>query len=89
VPLSSEQRSQRARIAAYAQHSKHSTRETTASARAAFLGRFEREVDPEGVLPEVERIRRAEAARKRYFSALAFRSSKARRARADSRRAAS
>ena len=36
-------------------------------------------VDPEGVLPEAERIRRAEHARKAYFTRLALKSAQARR----------
>jgi hypothetical protein len=51
----------------------------TAPGRRAFLERFEREVDPDGVLPAAERARRAEHARKAYFTALALRSAKARR----------
>lgn len=72
-------RSLRGRIGAYALHSTHDPRETTAAARRAFLSRFENEVDPEGKLPELERARRAEAARKLYFSRLALKSAKARR----------
>jgi hypothetical protein len=44
------------------------------------MDRFEREVDPEGVLPAQERQRRAEHARKAYFLRLALASAKARRA---------
>jgi hypothetical protein len=50
----------------------------TAPARKAFLSRFEREVDPEGVLTPQERARRAEHAKKAYFLRLAAASSKAR-----------
>lgn len=50
----------------------------TASARAAFLSRFEREVDPDGVLEPAERSRRAEHAKKAYFLRLALASQKAR-----------
>ena len=57
----------------------------TAPARAAALARFEREVDPEGVLPEVERRRRAEHAKKAYFLRLALASAQARRKGAASR----
>lgn len=71
----------RARLAAYTLHAKRDARETTAPARAAFLDRFEREVDPELVLPDEERQRRAEAARKAYFTRLALRSAQARRQR--------
>lgn len=75
------ERSLRARMAAYAQHAAHDTRETTRAARAAFNARFEAEVDPFNLLPVAERQRRAEAARKRYFAALALKSARARRAR--------
>ncbi len=51
----------------------------TAPAREAFNDRFEREVDPERVLPPEERARRAEHARKAYFTRLALASAKARR----------
>lgn len=50
----------------------------TAPARAAFLARFEMAVDPERKLPETERRRRAEHAKRAYFAALALKSSKAR-----------
>jgi hypothetical protein len=52
----------------------------TAKARDAFMSRFEREVDPEGVLDPIERARRAEHARKAYFLRLALASSRARAA---------
>lgn len=52
----------------------------TAPARAAFLERFEREVDPGGLLSPPDRARRAEHARKAYFARLALASAKARRA---------
>lgn len=54
----------------------------TAPARAALMARFERAVDPEGVLLPDERARRAENKRKAYFQRLALTSVKARRARA-------
>lgn len=60
----------------------------TAAARAAFLDRFEREVDPDGTLLPHERARRAEHARKAYFQRLALRSARSRAATAAGRRAA-
>ena len=51
----------------------------TEPARRAFLQRFEDQVDPDRVLPEPERIRRAEHARKAYFTGLALKSAVARR----------
>ena len=50
----------------------------TAPARAAFHERFVDQVDPERTLPTSERARRAEAARKLYFTRLAMRSSQVR-----------
>jgi hypothetical protein len=79
APLSPQLRSQRARIAAHALHATHDSRETTKAGRDAFMAPFEREVDPEGLLPGAERQRRAAHARKAYFSKLAFLSAKARR----------
>jgi hypothetical protein len=76
--LSPEQRSLRARMAAHAMHAQNDSRETSAKGRAAFLSRFENQVDPDGVLSLAERTRRAEHARKAYFAALALKSSKAR-----------
>lgn len=70
------ERSLAARIAA---HAKHDGRESTQAARNAFQARFERDVDPEGDLPEAERLRRAEHARKACFVGLALKSAKARR----------
>ena len=82
TPRSAE-RTLAGRIGAFSLHAMGGT--NTASARAAFLSRFEAEVDPEGVLPEAERTRRAGAARKAYFSRLALKSAKARRQRANGR----
>ncbi len=69
----------RGRIGALRLHATHDSRQLTAKARERFLSRFEREVDPEGVLSEAERARRAEYARKAYFAQLALKSAKARR----------
>jgi hypothetical protein len=70
------------RIGAYRLHATHDPRETTRAARAAFRSSFEREVDPEGRLPEHERARRAEAARRAHYARLARLSARARRGRA-------
>ncbi len=51
----------------------------TEPARRALLDRFEREVDPDGLLSAEERARRAGHARKAYFTRLALRSAQARR----------
>jgi len=54
----------------------------TAPARQAALDRFEQQVDPSGTLDPAERARRAEHARKAYFTRLALKSAQARRAKA-------
>ena len=79
TPFTPEQRVLRSRMGAYRLHATHDPRETTKKARAAFATRFEREVDPNLVLDPGERARRAEAARRAYFTDLALRSSRARR----------
>ena len=79
MSLSPTERTLRARIAAHALHAQVDSREHTTPARQAFLRRFVDEVDPDRVLPEAERTRRAEQARKSYFTRLAFESVKARR----------
>ncbi len=75
----------RARIGAYSLHAQRDPRETTKAARRAFLGKFESEVDPDGILPEEERQRRALAARKAHFARLALKSAMARRQRKNGR----
>lgn len=81
--LTPEQRSLRASIAAHTQWSREpDPTARTATARQAFLERFEREVDPDGALEPAERARRAEHLRKAYFKGLALKSARARRQRA-------
>lgn len=80
--LTPKERSLQARLAAHAMHASHDSRQTSAPGRAAFLKRFEAEVDPDGALPAAERARRAEHARKAHFTRLAMRSAKARRRKA-------
>jgi hypothetical protein len=77
--LTPEEASLRGRIGAFVLHARYDSRETTAKGRAAFLARFERQVDPDGVLPEAERLRRADAARRAYFARLSLMSARARR----------
>lgn len=74
--LTPAQRTLRARAAAYALHAQGGTNTTPAT--AANLARFEREVDPDGVLPPDERARRAAFARKAHMAALSLKASKAR-----------
>jgi hypothetical protein len=61
-------------------HARHDSRQTSAPGRAAFLARFDREVDPDGVLEPEERRRRAELARRAYFARLSVAAAKARQA---------
>ena len=79
--LTPAERALRSRMAAHLLHAKYDSRDITAPAREAFLSRFEREVDPDGVLPPAERQRRADQLRKAYFTRLALESAKARRRR--------
>lgn len=73
------------RIGGLVTRSRHDGREHTEPARAAFLDSFAKQVDPEGVLPEAERLRRAEAARSAHFARLALLSAESRRAKKASR----
>ena len=78
----SSSRALRARIAAHASWATTSDRQArTAPARAALLKRFEDEVDPDRVLPEAERLIRAEHARKAHYLRLSLKSAEARRER--------
>jgi hypothetical protein len=79
MALTPGQRVLRARMGAYAVHSRYDVKQLTQPARDAFMARFEREVDPDGVLPEAERLRRAKAAKTLHFQRLAWKSARARR----------
>ncbi len=68
MPLSPAERSAMTRKHALIQHSRGRT--NTAPARAAFFAKFLHEVDPDGVLLEGERIKRAKALRKAYYAEL-------------------
>lgn len=86
LTLTPEQRRLRAEIAAHALWAKTADPSAhTAPARTAFLERFERQVDPDGILPPEERARRAEHARKAWFKRLALAISRARAARSAGR----
>lgn len=78
--MNAAQRSQRARIAALTRWSRENPATAAARGQAGLAARFEREVDPEGLLPHPERVRRAEAARKAHMARLAVRSAKVRTA---------
>jgi hypothetical protein len=70
------ERSLQARMAAHLMHARNDSRVTSAPGRAAFLARFEREVDPDGTLDPQERARRAEQARSAYFARLSLAAAK-------------
>lgn len=78
--LTPAQRSMRARVAANTSWSRTEDRtRRTAPARQAALDKFERLVDPDGVLDRATRAQRAEAAKRAHFQRLALLSSRARR----------
>jgi len=78
VPLTPQQRRARSRLAAYVQWSREpDPTGRTATARAAFMSRFEAGIPAEVTDPAV-RARMAEHARRAYFQRLALASSKAR-----------
>jgi hypothetical protein len=68
--LTPQQRVLRAKIAAYTHVAHSDPKEMTKAARAGFMARFEREVDPDGVLSEEERQRRAKAAMRAHMARL-------------------
>lgn len=68
----------RARLGGLTRASMYDGLEVTSAARAAYRQSFEVLVDPERKLPEGERARRAEAARKAHYTRLALASVKAR-----------
>lgn len=80
--LTPSERSMRARAASHASWAKCPDRSArTAAARAARDRQFEQAVDPDGVLSEEERQRRAESARRQHMVTMGLRSAQARRAR--------
>lgn len=54
-------------------------RRRTAPGTAAFLARFERQVDPEGLMDPADRAKAAENAKSAYFAGLALKAAKAKR----------
>ena len=89
IGLTPSERSMRGALGAHVswQNTENRT-ERTAPARKAFDDRFEREVDPDGVLPPAERAKRVENARRAYFLRLALKSARARRSAKQGRAAA-
>jgi hypothetical protein len=56
TPSTPGQRRLQDRAAAYRLYSLYDSRDLTANARAAFRDRFVRQIDPDGLLPEAERL---------------------------------
>lgn len=80
MAATAEERRLSAQLASHASWAQTPDRQArTAPAREAMQARFEREVDPDGVLLAHERAVRAEHARKAYYARLALRSSTSRR----------
>ena len=76
----------RARVAALTRWAREEDpRAATAKARDAFWQRFLDEADPAGVLPERERVVRAERLRKAHFARIAARAREAKRLRREQR----
>lgn len=72
----------RSRLASHTRWSREPDRTAaTAPARKGLQARFEREVDPDGVLDPAERAKRAESARKAFYADLTRKSIAARRRR--------
>lgn len=72
-------RSQHARIAALTRHARNDTQESTRPARAGFIARFDRLVDPDYVLSEEERQTRAKRELKAHMTRLSCKAAEARR----------
>ena len=78
--LTPEERSIQARAAAHRMHALYGS-EVTVAGRRASMERFEKQVDPEGVLDPAERARRAAHLKKAFYLTLSLKSAQARRAR--------
>jgi hypothetical protein len=80
--VSPAERTLRAQLAAHTSWANTTDRTArTEPGRRAAADRFERLVDPDGVLPADERRLRAESARKAHMKGLALKSAQARRKR--------
>lgn len=87
--MTPEQRRMRASLAANEMWARTPDRsQRTAAARQGALDRFEKQVDPDGVLSPVERAARAENAQRAHMQRMALASSRARAARAGKKPAA-
>jgi hypothetical protein len=82
-PLKTRERSEQNRIAALKRWGRTDGAAGTEPARKAWLGKFELEADPDGVLTPEERSVRAQRLRRAYMRQLALTSARNRRARND------
>jgi hypothetical protein len=71
VPMDPRDASLRGRIGAHTTHGRHDSRELTRPAREAFGRRWEALADPDGILDDDERRRRADHLRRAHFARLA------------------
>lgn len=82
MPISPAERRSYGQIGAHESWARTEDRAArTLPGRQAAWYRFERLVDPEGVLPLAERAKRAEHARKAHFKRMAMKSAQVRRRR--------
>lgn len=79
IEIDSAEMARRGRLGALKLHATHDPCETTRAARQAFRAKFEHQVDPDRTLPEAERKRRAEYARREFYLRMARRSVESRR----------
>lgn len=77
--MTPEEMSLRGKVGINVRLSRENTDEMIAPARAGFLAKFEREVDPDGELDAGERARRADCAMRAHMARLALKSVKARK----------
>lgn len=82
MAMPAPERKLRASIAAHESWSRTEDRSARlAPARRAFADSFAEKVDPDHILPEAERARRAENARRAHYQRLALKSAQVRRRR--------
>ena len=84
MPLTPEERQMRARIAAHTRWAQDPDRTAaTSKGRAGLRAKFEREADPDGILPPDELERRVNHLMKAHMLRMSFKAKQARRKRAE------
>lgn len=82
--MTPEERSQRARIAALTRWGKTTDRTAaTAAATRAWHDKWEREADPDGVMPPEQRAKAADALKRAHYLRMQRKSTQARRRKRD------